>query len=262
MKAVEAHIMQLVPTSDTDIDLAAQQQSSPGELCDRSSPAAALPVRVGGDASSAPEVASPAASDDDARCFHGQNLRSIAPELYQPLAGLTMLVLSHNELAMLPGLDSLCTLAVLDISRNWFKDLPPELGALPNLASIDASRNFLRPNAVCHQRWLSTLPLHATTTTTVAFESRLRAQASLLLKDLAKLPALTCLDLRSNRKCGKQATADMLSRALPVRPTPPPPRPPAAAVSLLPFVSSCFSLLMTHVCSLLTRPGCSGWPPG
>jgi hypothetical protein len=120
-------------------------------------------------------------------CFRGQNLRSIAPELYLPLSAVASLDLSNNELAALPGLACLgATLRKLNLSRNWFKDLPPELAELRELSSLDASRNFLRSNA-----------------------------ASLRLRELAALPKLRLLDLSHNRKCGRRATAAMLECVLP-----------------------------------------------
>eukprot|EP01051_Picozoa_sp_SAG22_P033340 SAG22_NODE_14556_length_371_cov_1.147059_2_plen_90_part_01 len=61
-------------------------------------------------------------SRDCESCFRGRGLRQIARELYLPLAGVTHLDLSHNELAALPGIDALRdTLQVLDLSRNWLK---------------------------------------------------------------------------------------------------------------------------------------------
>ena len=60
---------------------------------------------------------------------------------------ITSLDLSHNELAEINGLAALPSLASLDVSRNWLRSLPKDLNQLPGLVALNASRNFLRPNA-------------------------------------------------------------------------------------------------------------------
>jgi hypothetical protein len=72
----------------------------------------------------------------------------LAPPPLLYLASLTTLDVSNNEMRDLPGLSSLPNLTRLSIQRNWFADLPSEIDGLPNLVHLDASRNFLRPNAV------------------------------------------------------------------------------------------------------------------
>jgi len=62
------------------------------------------------------------------------------------LTSLLSLDVSNNELFDLPGLDLLTNLTRLSIQRNWFANLPNEIGRLTHLQYIDASRNFLRPN--------------------------------------------------------------------------------------------------------------------
>jgi Leucine-rich repeat (LRR) protein len=61
---------------------------------------------------------------------------------------LTSLDLSRNELWTLPGITALQHLRKLDLSRNWFKDVPREVGTLANLAWLDVSYNMLRPNSL------------------------------------------------------------------------------------------------------------------
>lgn len=34
----------------------------------------------------------------------------------------------------------------LNLTRNWFNTMPSEIGSLVHLLSVDASRNFFRPN--------------------------------------------------------------------------------------------------------------------
>jgi hypothetical protein len=116
-----------------------------------------------------------AAADEEQRqeeepVLRGRNLRQITPSTFAPLAWLSALDLSCNELSALPGIEVLTQLAELNISRNWFKVLPPQLAALRRLSSLGACRNFLRPNA-----------------------------ETLALLDATQLPALRRLDLRFNR---------------------------------------------------------------
>lgn len=77
-------------------------------------------------------------------------------------------------------------LSTLDLSRNWFKDLPSSLAQLQRLKSLRASHNMLRST-----------------------------RSSLQLVALQSLPHLQELDIRFNQKCGKQSLADMLTAALP-----------------------------------------------
>mmetsp|Transcript_5585 Transcript_5585/g.8560 ORF Transcript_5585/g.8560 Transcript_5585/m.8560 type:complete len:546 (-) Transcript_5585:70-1707(-) len=95
----------------------------------------------------------------------------IPPSLYY--TNITTLDVSYNELSTLPGISSLSNLEVLCIKRNWFNQLPLEIGKLRNLRKIDASRNFLKPN-----------------------------MDSLRLKDLQQnLTNLQILDVSLNQKC-------------------------------------------------------------
>jgi len=75
-------------------------------------------------------------------------LRKFDWQLVCPVADdcvhITSLDLSRNELWELPGLEMLLNLHHLDISRNWFRQLPPELHALHQLRTLDASHNMLR----------------------------------------------------------------------------------------------------------------------
>lgn len=101
-------------------------------------------------------------------------LVQVKQELTSFLSKLTYLNVSQNELMDLPGLSSLPNLTILNLERNWFNTLPSEIGHLHQLQTLNASRNFLRPNA-----------------------------SSLQLSHLQTLPHLTLLDLLYNQKCGR-----------------------------------------------------------
>eukprot|EP00537_Pseudo-nitzschia_pungens_P014918 CAMPEP_0172410836 /NCGR_PEP_ID=MMETSP1061-20121228/77088_1 /TAXON_ID=37318 /ORGANISM="Pseudo-nitzschia pungens, Strain cf. pungens" /LENGTH=729 /DNA_ID=CAMNT_0013147039 /DNA_START=129 /DNA_END=2317 /DNA_ORIENTATION=- len=99
---------------------------------------------------------------------------------------------SHNELTDLPGLSLFKNLRTLDLNRNWFNTLPSEIGTLPELRTLIASRNFLRPN-----------------------NQSLRLDA---LRESAR--QLTTLDLRYNQKCGRPFHRDKVrDELLPLTPT-------------------------------------------
>ncbi len=104
---------------------------------------------------------------------------------------LLTLDVSHNELTDLPGLSALKNLRALDLNRNWFNTLPSEIGALAQLETLVAARNFLKPN---HQ--------------------------SLRLETLkTNCPRLHTLDLRYNQKCCRPLHRDRLEEALlPLKP--------------------------------------------
>ena len=104
---------------------------------------------------------------------------------------LLTLDVSHNELTDLPGLSALKNLRTLDLNRNWFNTLPSEIGALTQLETVVAARNFLKPN---HQ------------------SLRLDALKTNCLK-------LQTLDLRYNQKCCRPLHRDRLEEALlPLKP--------------------------------------------
>jgi hypothetical protein len=73
---------------------------------------------------------------------------SIIGELLYPslLSNIIDLDLSRNELWGLPSskaMESLTNLETLDISRNWFEELPLSIGVLKKLKSLNASHNIL-----------------------------------------------------------------------------------------------------------------------
>lgn len=77
-------------------------------------------------------------------------------------------------------------LTELDLSCNRFRHLPQGLAKLPQLVTLNASKNYLQPNT-----------------------------RSLLIAGLKQLTQLCVLDLRFNAKCGQQELLDMLSIELP-----------------------------------------------
>ena len=119
--------------------------------------------------------------------LRGQGLKSIEAEMLLPLTSMVSLDLSHNELTDVPDLRALgATLTALDLSRNWFKEIPTQqILQLTRLVRLNASRNFLRPSTV--------------------------RPALALLKQLGTLGHV---DLRFNRKCDRQDLLDEARAAL------------------------------------------------
>ena len=103
------------------------------------------------------------------REFTLQLLTTFKPSNY---INIQTLDVSHNELDTLPGISELVNLEILCIKRNWFNVLPSGIGKLHKLKFIDASRNFLKPNA-----------------------------DSLQLMELKNLTQLKLLDVSLNQKC-------------------------------------------------------------
>jgi hypothetical protein len=123
---------------------------------------------------------------------------SLVPAHFQlPLACLQYLDLSRNELWTLPSLASIPNVRQLNLSRNWFANLPESVSDLPRLEALDVSHNMLRSS-----------------------------QAALLIKPrpnegdgsssiLQSLESLRSLDLTFNQKCGQQKLKDRLCKLLP-----------------------------------------------
>ena len=86
---------------------------------------------------------------------------------------ITTLDLSNNEIMDIPGLSKLINLQHLNLERGWFNTLPSTIGSLHQLETLNASRNFLRPNL-----------------------------NSLQLSHLQSLSKLHTFDITYNQKCG------------------------------------------------------------
>ena len=118
-----------------------------------------------------------------------RNLRTFSISPIPPsinVLTLTALNVSHNELMDLPGLSLLKNLQVLNIERNWFNTLPADIGLLSKLTTINASRNFLKPN-----------------------------ESSMRLVDLKQLEQLKALNLLYNQKCGRESHRAYIQQELP-----------------------------------------------
>ena len=101
-------------------------------------------------------------------------------------SSICSLDVSYNELMDLPGLSQMPNITILNLERNWFNTLPKEIGTLKQLKTLNASRNFLRPNA-----------------------------QSLLIDQLKQLCKLELFDLRYNQKCGRPHHRQYISQQLP-----------------------------------------------
>ena len=113
------------------------------------------------------------------------SLISFNTSIISSYENITHLDVSNNELMDLPGLSCLSQLIELSIERNWFNTLPLETGKLFKLRKINASRNFLKPNA-----------------------------ASLRLEQLKLLPNLNEIDLQYNKKCCRADHRDNIQKEL------------------------------------------------
>lgn len=100
---------------------------------------------------------------------------------------LTTLDVGNNELMDLPGLSALPNLRNLNLTRNWFNTLPIEIDSCTKLISLNASRNFFKPN-----------------------EQSLRLTAL-----RTHLPELSTLDLTYNQKCGREAHRALVQSQVP-----------------------------------------------
>jgi hypothetical protein len=94
--------------------------------------------------------------------FTLERISIIGKQLFYPslLLNIINLDLSRNELWGLPSskaMESLTNLETLDISRNWFEELPLSIGALKKLKSLNASHNILHSS----QQSLLLLPVAA-----------------------------------------------------------------------------------------------------
>ena len=133
-------------------------------------------------------------SDDGASAsLRRRNLKVFTLEMFlvpsaSPLflSKLIMLDLSNNELMDLPGLGKMPNLETLNLERNWFNTLPKEIGQLTKLKTLNAARNFLKPN-----------------------------DASLLFDSLKQLKDLRVFDLLYNQKCGRPQHRDLVQEQLP-----------------------------------------------
>ena len=103
----------------------------------------------------------------------------------QHLNKILILDISRNEISSIPGLQQLTSLKHLDISRNWFNHIPPEIISLKSLVTLNARRNFLRQN-----------------------------EESLGLKALLNLANLKTLDIQWNNKCKRQDWLDLIKKKL------------------------------------------------
>lgn len=118
------------------------------------------------------------------------DLKHFSLELLPPLTTMRIdavirLDVSNNELSELPGLSSLVNLEALSLERNWFNCMPSEIGSLSRLKTINASRNFLKPNS-----------------------------SSLLFDQLRRLGDLARLDLSYNQKCSRSEHRVSIQEAL------------------------------------------------
>ena len=136
----------------------------------------------------------PTSNPTSSLSFHDTHLKSPIKLLQFPsiqhfkpnLSQLLSLDLSTNEISELPGLKSLKALTSLNISRNWFNQIPIEIVHLKDLTVLNIRRNFLKPNDV-----------------------------SLQIPALASLLKLSHLDLQWNKKLKRPDWYQQLQQKLP-----------------------------------------------
>eukprot|EP00545_Synedropsis_sp_CCMP1620_P000500 CAMPEP_0119008406 /NCGR_PEP_ID=MMETSP1176-20130426/3669_1 /TAXON_ID=265551 /ORGANISM="Synedropsis recta cf, Strain CCMP1620" /LENGTH=558 /DNA_ID=CAMNT_0006960729 /DNA_START=77 /DNA_END=1753 /DNA_ORIENTATION=- len=123
--------------------------------------------------------------------FSECNLRSFSISQIPLTVGVTLglitnLNLSRNEIWNLPDLSGLANVATLDLSRNWFRDIPESISTLQNLSSLLFRHNMLTSS-----------------------------RDSLKIDALKTLPKLAFLDLSCNKRCGHQDCAELLRKEIP-----------------------------------------------
>jgi len=134
-----------------------------------------------------------------------QNLREFTIQLIPlsinngvDLLSLTKLDLSRNELWKLPSLESIPNIQHLNLSRNWFAELPESIADLTKLQSLNVSHNMLRSSqaALLMDRKLK-LKLPDNSNDPSSYTTG-------MISILQSLQHLQELDLTFNQKCGHQ----------------------------------------------------------
>ena len=142
------------------------------------------------------------------------------------LINLIHLDLSRNELWGLPSpraMKDLVNLESLNLSRNWFEELPISIGALRKLKSLNASHNMLRssqksllllPSAVLFGPDVVSLEDHHTDATAIDHKVKNPGITDEGCSILRSLQHLVELNLEFNNKCNHQNLRDKLEKEL------------------------------------------------
>ena len=157
------------------------------------------------------------------------SIPSLSPSLSLPISSLGVVLsniihlnVSQNELWELPSSTEMRVLSknlqTLDISRNWFEELPFSIGTLQHLTSLDASHNLLRssPQALLlvppPGRQQQQLP--NTTSNSIPNNTNATNPTCSTISILRSLQYLTELNLEFNTKCNHQKLYDKIENEL------------------------------------------------
>ena len=157
------------------------------------------------------------------------SIPSLSPSLSLPISSLGVVLsniihlnVSQNELWELPSSTEMRVLSknlqTLDISRNWFEELPFSIGTLHQLTSLDASHNLLRSSP---QALLLVPPppgrsqrLPNTILNSIPNNTNATNPTCSTISILRSLQYLTELNLEFNTKCNHQKLYDKIENEL------------------------------------------------
>ena len=150
-------------------------------------------------------------SDSQYHCdLSEKKLREFTLELLpiqcNPFQCITSLDLSRNELWNLPSLESIPNVEHLNLSRNWFAELPKSICDLTKLKILSVSHNMLRSSRA------SLLIDHPSENDGNKINTY---KSSIITKSILQSLDLKEIDLRFNQNCGHQKLKSLIQEELP-----------------------------------------------